>query len=783
MSSTVVDRLNAALEDRYRVEREIGRGGMAVVYRAHDLKHRRPVAIKVLDTAVGEAMGEERFAREIETAARLNHPNILALLDSGEADGLRYFVMPFVDGESLRDVLDREGTLEVERVVTYAREMGSALAYAHGQGLVHRDIKPENILFQAGHAVVCDFGIAKAMTEASVDSLTRTGTSVGTFAYMSPEQLIDGAEIDHRTDVYSLGCVVYEMLEGEPPFTASTPQAAMAKKLVGDLPERSTRSDVPDSVWDVLGKAMATDAEQRFPTTDAFVSAVGSATTEVAVARSRRRRSMRRILRGVGVLVTGLALVAAGVWLSDRIGAPTYERLAVMPLANGAGDPREDFYVRGVYEDLIEEMQRAGLRVLNPSATRTLVEQGRTVPEIAAELDVDALIQGSVERFGPRVGVDLMLVDPGSQEAIWTEEFVGDQSDVITLLHQITLEIAEQTGAELTDEADAMLREAADVDAVLYELLLQGRYEAFQLTRESLDEAQRYYERAVARDTMSAEAWRGLSSIWGLRAQEGYVAGDEALARRDSVLALSPVDAVDERVRALDLTWAEWREARWGEAESAFLNWLEERPNDEATRAYYALFLLYQGEEEQAEREASRAVTLAPYDPLVQTLYAQYLNARDRYGEAEAVLLRARDMEAAPGFLESSLRTTYHLLGKDSLAFHSTREFYRARDELEALEALERGWESGGYEAALRSAAEELVRQRERGQDVSEWQIGTLYTRAGMHDEAIEYLGYAMDEGSTNSPYLSIDPIFDPMRGDPRFQALVDRLRLPPRAG
>ncbi len=785
MSGTVVDRLNAALEGRYRVQGEIGRGGMAVVYRAEDVKHGRPVAIKVLDTDVSEAIGEERFAREIETAARLNHPNILALHDSGEADGLRYFVMPFIDGESLRDVLEREGVLGQDRSLGYAREVASALSYAHGQGLVHRDIKPENILLQAGHAVVCDFGIAKAMSEANLDTLTRTGTSVGTFAYMSPEQLSEGLPVDARADVYALGCVVHEMLEGKPPFHSATPQAMMAKKLVGELPETATNPSVPHSVWSVIRRSLEADADERYATADEFIEELTSATTDLAVAKGRRRRRTQQLGRTVAGLVLAGALVGTGMWLSGQLGGATYERLAVMPLENAAGVPGEDFYVRGVFEDLVEEMQRAGISVLNPSATRTLSARGLSQREVAAELGVDALVEGSVERIGGRrVGVDIALVDGASQVQVWSATYSAAADDVLTLLHQITLEIAEQAGIELEPEARSYLQEAVEIDAVLYDLLLQARYESFRLTRESLDASDGYYERAIERNPMSAEAWIGLAGNWGLRAQEGFISGNRALELRDSILDLAPIEGVDQRTVALNATWWEWREAQWDVAEEAFLNRLEESSSDELTRMYYALLLLYLGEEDQAETQATRAVTFAPYDPTVLALYGQYLNARYRYEEAESVLVATRDMEGAPGFAESTLRTTYHLLGKDSLAFESTRTFYRNRGDsvsLTALGALNDGFERGGYEEALRSAADALVVARGLGQSVSEWQIGTLYVRAGMYDEAIEYLGYAMDEGSTNSPYLTIDPIFDPMRDDPRFQALVARLRLPER--
>jgi serine/threonine-protein kinase len=779
MPSDSIDRLKAALADHYRIERELGRGGMAVVYLAEDLRHGRPVAIKVMRPELAEAMEQERFAREIEVAARLSHPNILGIHDSGGADGTPWFVMPYVDGESLRDVLDREGTLGLDRATSYTRAIASALAYAHAQGLVHRDIKPENVLLQAGHAVLCDFGIAKVLTEAQRDSLTRTGTSIGTFSYMSPEQLTDGADVDGRSDIYALGCVLHEMLIGQAPFGASTPHASMAQKLMGELPERSPNPDVPDTVWRVVRKALAPEAGDRFADGEEFREALSYATTEVAFARSRRQNRTMAAVRTVG---GGATIVAAGMlafWLVGQVGGPTYDRLAVLPLVNGAGDPGEDFYVQGVYEDLVEDMQRAGLRVLNSSSARRLAETGASGTEIAETFEADALIEGSIERVGPRVLIDVRLVDGQTEDVVWSDNFSGSQVDLRAILHQITLGISERTGASLTADALAQLEESAVVDPILYELLLQARYDALLLSDESLNSAERYYTRAVARDSMSAEAWAGLAALPGFRSQQGLISGEEARVIRDSILALAPVLEVDPAATAIATVWQGWQAARWDEAERLFLQALEEHPSDAATRGYYAQFLSYVGRVEESLREGERASRQAPDDALVQGLWAQILTWVDRLDEAEAALVRARRFNPDAPYLLSMLRTTYHLQDRDSLAIGSWRDSYRVAGDLEAIDALEVGLEEDGYEGALRSVAELFEQRRNDGGRVSEWQVGTLYTRAGEEDKAIEYLTLALDEGDPNSLSIAVDAIFHPMRADSRFQELVDRLQLP----
>ena len=312
MMADLVDRLTAALGDRYRIERELGRGGMGVVLLAHDLKHDRPVAIKAVRPELAESLTVDRFLREIRIAAQLQHPNILALIDSGEADGITYFVMPFVPGESLRQRLDREGQLSMDDALQIAREVADALGYAHEHGVVHRDIKPENILLGAGHALVTDFGIARAVSAAD-DKLTATGMAVGTPAYMSPEQGSAGT-VDSRTDVYSLGCVLYEMLAGTPPYTG-TFQVVLSRKAVDPVPSiKAVRDTVPELVERVVMKALAKIPADRFATAQQFAAALSGDTRALGPPHGASRR--RWMLAGAAaavVFIVGMYTLIAGV--------------------------------------------------------------------------------------------------------------------------------------------------------------------------------------------------------------------------------------------------------------------------------------------------------------------------------------------------------------------------------------------------------------------------------------------------------------------------------------
>ncbi|HET7470849.1 MAG TPA: serine/threonine-protein kinase, partial [Gemmatimonadales bacterium] len=288
----VLDRLTAALGERYVIDRQIGEGGMATVYRAKDIKHERTVAIKVLRQELSVSLGADRFLREIRVAANLQHPNILGLYDSGEAQGLLFYVMPFVEGESLRDRLNREQQLPIPDALQIVREAAEALQYAHERGIVHRDIKPENILLLGGHALVADFGIARAVSSASEEKLTQTGMAVGTPHYMSPEQSLGSEHVDARSDIYSLGCVLYEVLIGQPPFTGPNSMAIMARHSMEVVPSlQVVRQSVPDEVEDVVMQALEKTPADRFQTMKEFAERLSEAEAEAAVARTAQRRA------------------------------------------------------------------------------------------------------------------------------------------------------------------------------------------------------------------------------------------------------------------------------------------------------------------------------------------------------------------------------------------------------------------------------------------------------------------------------------------------------------
>jgi len=409
----LLGRLATALAERYTVERELGHGGMAVVFLAHDLRHDRRVAIKVLRPELTAALGAERFLREITIAAQLHHPHILPLYDSGDAGGLLYYVMPYVEGESLRDRLARETQLPLEDALGITREVADALSYAHRHDVVHRDIKPENILLEAGHAVVSDFGIARAITAAGGEQLTATGIAVGTPAYMSPEQASGEHRVDGRSDIYSLGCVLYEMLAGAPPFTGPTPQAIMARHSMDPLPSlRTVRAAVPAPVERAIAKALGKVPADRFATPAQFADALTLSSVRVWSATPSRRAWW--VAGSLTVLAVGVVLWLA---LRPRGGAvvPAASVIAVLPPVPASPDTMLARLGRNLVVTLSATLNGVGdLRTID-ALTMAAQTQGRgeyTIDQAAAlgrRLGASGVVSGTLTRDGANVRLDLGL--------------------------------------------------------------------------------------------------------------------------------------------------------------------------------------------------------------------------------------------------------------------------------------------------------------------------------------------------------------------------------------
>ena len=548
-------RLTAALADRYRLEQEIGAGGMATVYLAEDLKHHRRVAIKVLRAELGAALGPERFLREIEISAQLHHPHILPLYDSGDADGLLYYVMPYVEGESLRDRLTREKQLALDDALQIAREVADALSYAHSRGVIHRDIKPENILLESGHAVVADFGIARAITAARGETLTGTGMAIGTPAYMSPEQAAGSKELDGRSDLYSLGCVLYEMLAGQPPFTGPTVESIVHQHLTVEPPNiTAIRPAVPASVAATLQRALAKTPADRFNPVALFAEALSPGATAATAPRPEpagpappRRAWKRLALLGVAGVV-----VLAGALFGLRRGgrpAPSHPRsaIAVLPFENLSASGPQAYFAPGLQDELLTQLSKvAALTVISRTSVMGYTGTSKPLRQIAAELGVGSVVEGSVQVVGRRLRVNVQLIDAATDTHLWAEQYDRTLDDAFAVESDVAQRIVAAVGAALTSAEQGRLATAPTANPEAYRSYLQGRD---YLTRPGtlrldLESAQRLFEQALASDPGFALAHAALSEVHGRMYWWGYDVSSARAARQreeaEAALRLSP---------------------------------------------------------------------------------------------------------------------------------------------------------------------------------------------------------------------------------------------------
>ena len=738
------ERLSAALGDRYRIETELGRGGMSFVFRAHDVKHDRPVAVKVLrpDLASAEA-GAERFLQEIRMVARLTHPHILPLHDSGHRDGLLYYVMPLV-GESLRDRLRREGRLPAEDAVRIACAVAEALGHAHAQNVLHRDIKPENILFNAGYPMVTDFGVARAIAECC-DVVTQAGIAVGTPAYMSPEQASADAELDGRSDLYSLACVLYEMLTGEPPFTASDARSVMARHVLDPAPPvRTLRPEVPAGVAAALARALAKDCADRYATAEEFAAAL-----------------------------------RAPASVADRLAAPR-RRIAVLPLVNTSGDPADEYLSDGITDALIDALAHvAGLEVASRTSVFALKGSGKDVRAIGAHLNVFTMLEGTVRRAGNRLRITVQLTDAGEGRLLWSQRYDREVADVFALEE----EIAQATVRTLRS---TLLRDLGDVhpprytrNVAAYSRYLQGRYFWNRRTAADVQRAIEMFEHAIAADPEFALAYTGLADSYALQLDYRSIPVAEGLqrAKAEARRAL----AIDESLAEAhtSLAWVtfiyDWD---WPTAEREFRRAIEIDSRYATAHQWYAWLLVALGRFNESLASGHAAAELDPASvPIRRGLGWLYHVARQS-DVGVTHLQRAVAMDPTAEESHRSLALVY--LGQFDLvrAEAETREALRLVEHNPAsLGLLAHIAARAGHEDEARGLVAELRAMASRGY-VSPVALATAYLGLGDVDAVFAELERAYRERRGWLAYLNVEPLFDPVRGDPRFLDLRRRLRL-----
>ncbi len=787
----VQDRLSASLADRYVLERELGRGGMATVYLVHDLRHNRSVALKVLHPELAASLGPERFLREICTTARLDHPHLLPLLDSGGADGLLWYTMPYVEGESLRERLRRVVQLPVDEAVRIAREVADALDYACRHGVVHRDIKPENILLSEGHARVADFGLARAVEAAAGDTLTATGLAVGTPAYMAPEQAA-GDRVDGRSDTYALGCVLYEMLAGEPPFTGRTSQAVIAKRLAGPAPSiRTTRPDVPLAVDAVLTKALAQLPAARFAAAGDLARALEpTPTTTSALPGVPAAPTRLGALRYLGLASLLLALVVGGIVFGrirsggDGRAGSEPNRLAVLPFES-VGDTIDRIFADGMSEEITSRLARVpGLALLGRGSVLHYRRSHKTVPEFGRALGVDFVLDGTVRSaVGPtgqkqvRITPELIRVEDGTR--VWGEPYQRELTDLFAVQADIAQQVAEALRGTLGGGEQRSVRQALTQNLEAYQLYVLGRAEWNRRTAESLEQAVDYFRRALDLDSAFARAWAGLADSYVLF--EYY--GVRSLPR-DTAYAWAKAAAL--RAIALDSTLAEPHASLNQILRYGYWDWAG------------------------SEREVRRAIALDPYYATARKWLAEHLLSVGRVDEAIAQARTAVQLDPLTATTHNTLGATLWAAGRTEEAIEAYRAGI-ARDstarsplanlfwayvvlgrEEEALGLLAPLRRTSGFWRAVvhartdpraRATVLNALRQPDGMALVpgrSHQLAATMYAILGTREEALAELERAAAEREPGLEFIKVAPELAVLRDDSRYAAIVARMGLPP---
>ena len=726
---------------------------MAVVYLARDLKHDREVALKVLYPHVAAALGADRFLREVRVAARLHHPHLLPLYDSGEADGSLYYVVPYIEGGSLRDRLQRESPLPLAAALQITREVADGLDYAHRRNVVHRDIKPENILLDEGHAVIADFGVARAISEAADTQLTEAGVLVGTPAYMSPEQAM-GEAVDGRSDIYGLGCVLFELLTGAPPFTGHTPLAILAQRLHSAAPRLGDRGmSVSAQLEEAMRRALARRPEDRFMTAAEFGRLLSAGPGEITPTNVRQ------------------AALPAGI--------------AVLPFVNLSSDPENEYFSDGMTEELINALTKvAGLRVTARTSAFAFKGKDVDVREIGQKLNVGSVLEGSVRRAGDRLRITAQLVNAADGYYVWSETFDRKIADVFAVQDELARAITASLKVRLTDANVQLEPPTENFDA--YTLYLKGLYALNRRSVEGWRESIELFNAALVKDPDYALPQAGIAHAYAMLGFDWYggLPSREAmpLAKAAALRALELDGNLAEAHTALAIIRMlfDWD---WAGAEASFRRAIELNAGHAPAHHWFSMFLSTRDRHAESLREMGKAQELDPLAIVInQNLGRAYHHAR-RY--AEAVDQYRRTIQLEPRYYTTHVMLAHSLLRlsrhEEALVSLQNAQAIAGRVPM-ILSDLACVLATMGNLEEPRRLLQELTELAQR-QYVSPYCLASAHFAVGEEDAALELFEAAYEQRSTLLPFIGTNGHLASLHHHPRFIRLLERLDLPNQVG
>jgi TolB-like protein/Flp pilus assembly protein TadD/predicted Ser/Thr protein kinase len=778
---------DALIAGKYRVVEEIGRGGMGIVCKAEDIRLQRCVALKFLPPHLSESEElKERFLIEARAAAALSHPNICIIHEVGESEGRPYIAMEYVEGETLRDRI-RNGILKTEEAIDIVIQIAAGLGEAHRKGIIHRDIKSANIMVtDKGQAKVMDFGLAKLR---GGSSLTKSQTTLGTVSYMSPEQA-RGDDLDHRTDLWSLGVVIFEMFTGELPFKGDHDQTVIHSILhQAPKPPSKLRAGLPAGLDEIVLQALAKKPAERYQTMEELREDLEAIAEGLKPLRARPAR--RRIFgirkayayAGLGLVAILFGLNVGGLRnliLGHGRATESAIRLAVLPFRNLTGDPGQEYLSDGLTDEMIAQIGRLhpqSLGVIGRTSVLRYKKSDTPIDQIGRELGVGYVLEGSLRREGGRVRINAELIKVIDQTQAWADTYDRDMSGILALQSELSRRVAGALALKLLPAEQARLANVRAVAPEAYDAYLKGKHRIGTLTKGNLEIAEQYYSLALRLDPGFAAAWAGIARVWYIRAQMGIMPPGEATpkAKEAALKALALDDTEWEAHRALAaiLTWTDWD---WVAAEKEWNRMIELNPNDAEPLAGHSHFLMHMGRPDEAMAWIKKALELDPFNAKVQSFYAIDLLYLRRYDDAIAAARTALRIQPDAPVARSALYQAFFIKGTYDEALALDRQRVAGDRGLE--EALERGFAEGSYAGSHKRLADAWAARFGKPGGVSAWTLASTYLHAGDKDRTFEWLERAYEERDGNMPYLGM-PIWDSLRSDPRFQDLMRRMKLP----